>query len=619
MQQGGQKAMPEAQSANRGKYRAHKVTREDGPDGAILLRSAYPLSQPAATSAEWLTHWAEARPSQVFLAERSGPGWRELTYETALQQVRALASALVSRGLDETTPILILSGNGVDHGLLSFAAHYVGVPTVPVAEQYSLIPGAETHLRHVISLVAPGMVFAADGEKFARALAMEELASLPQLVSRNAGANQVTLDQLLAEPAVDIQAAVAKVGPSSVVKILMTSGSTSLPKGVPTTHEMMCVNQSQIQDALPFLADRPPVIVDWLPWNHVFGGSHNFNMMLANGGSLYIDEGKPAKGLIERTIENNAMKSATISFNVPVGFAMLRDAMKADSALRETFFRDLDMLFYAGASLPQDVWQDLMQMAQDVRGDVPLMTSSWGMTETAPATLFQHEPVDRSGIIGVPMSGVTVKLIPEDGERFELRVAGPNIMKGYLNDPVKTAEAFDEEGYFITGDAVAFVDPSDMNKGLRFAGRVAEDFKLMTGTWVRATQLRLDALVALGPLAADIVVTGEGRNEIGVLILPGPGLLPDDSAEEQDGAWLIPSRAEEIAGILRNLAGPNAGASQRVKRALVMSRPPSIAEGEVTAKGNLNFRKLLTLRQDLVTRLYDDSDPAVIRVGEGAA
>ena len=602
-------------TSNAWAYRAHQVIREDREDGTILLRSAYALREPAKCSSEWLNRWAEERPDLVFLAEREGPGWRELTYADALEQARALAGGLLARGLDAFTPILILSGNSIGHGLITLAAQFVGIPTVPVAEQYSLIPGAEAQLRHVFDLVRPKMVFADDGSKFARALALPEFAALQQVVEVNAAKGQSTLEALMKDGGKDIDAAAAKVGPDTVAKILMTSGSTSLPKGVPTTQKMMCVNQAQIQEALPFLSERPPRIVDWLPWNHVFGGSHNFNMMLASGGSLYIDGGKPAPGLIEKTIENNALVSGTISFNVPVGFARMRDAMRSDKSLRETFFRDLDMVFYAGASLPQDVFKDLHDMAIEVRGSAPLITSSWGMTETAPAALFQHEPVDRSGIIGVPLTGVKVKLVPEEEERFELRVAGPSIMTGYLNAPEKTAEAFDDEGYFLTGDAVAFVDPDDMNNGLKFAGRISEDFKLMTGIWVRATQMRLDALSALGPLAADVVVTGEGRSEVGMLILPGPGLPREAMPPAENGVLPVAKHGEAIAEALAKLNDKAAGASQIITRALVMSEPPSMADGEVTAKGNLNFNKLLQRRADVLDRLYNDAEPALIRVG----
>lgn len=599
--------MPEADL-----YRRHSVRREDRPDGTVLLTSGHEMSPVARVSGDWLHRWAEERPGTTFLAERSGPGWREVSYAETLGQVRALASALLARGLGPDTPILIISGNGVDHGLLSLAAHYVGIPTVPVAEQYSLIPGAHAQLKYVLNLIDPKMVYAVDGARFAQALAMDEMAGREIVVSRNPGPGQTDFAALLKGGGGDVDAAAAQVGPDSVVKILMTSGSTSSPKGVLTTHRMMCANQAQILDALPFLMKRPPRIVDWLPWNHVFGGSHNFNMMLANGGSLYIDEGKPAKGLVEKSVENNALMNGTMAFNVPVGFAMMRDAMRRDAGLRRKYFEDLDMIFYAGASLPQDVWTDLEDMATEVRGSIPLMNSSWGLTETAPACLIQHEPTNRSGIVGVPMTGVTVKLVPDDGTRFEVRVKGPNIMTGYYQAPDKTADAFDEEGYFKTGDAMAFVDPEDMTKGLRFDGRISEDFKLLTGTWVRAAQLRLDALAKLVPLAADVVVTGEGHNEVGLLIVPAADtagrMAPDNGAMVDDEVQA------EIRARLAELAKSAAGSSNRITRALILAEPPSIAEGEITAKGNLNFRKLLTRRADLLARLYDNDDPAVIRV-----
>ncbi|MCE8005426.1 AMP-binding protein [Aestuariivita sp.] len=596
------------------RYRPHNVIREDRADGTVLLRSGYEMSEIAETSSVWLRRWAEARPDTVFLAERSGSGWRDVPYADALEQVENVAAALLARGLAAETPILIVSGNGVDHGVLSLAAHLVGIPTIPVAEQYSLIPGAEKQLQYIAALTRPAMIFAEDGEKFARALTAPGLASLQIVVSRNVpdGATPFA-DLLKGAPAVDLAVEEAKVGPDSVVKILMTSGSTSDPKGVETTHRMMCANQAMIADALPFLRDRPPRIVDWLPWNHVFGGSHNFNMMLAQGGSLYIDNGKPIKGLVEATIENNRLMNGTMAFNVPVGFAMLRDAMRDDNALREMYFKDLDMLFYAGASLPQDVWSDLHEMAMDVRGDVPLMNSSWGLTETAPAHLVQHEPTELSGVVGVPMTGGTVKLVPDEGARWEVRVKGPNVFERYFKEPDRTAEAFDEEGYFLTGDAMVLLDPDDPNKGLQFDGRISEDFKLMTGIWVRAAALRLALLPALAPLAQDVVITGDGHDEVGVLILPTPDTVADHEVTEDRGVWRGPGLEADIAQRLGAMAAAAKGGSNRIGRALILSEPPSLAEGEITAKGNLNFRKLLTRRAALLDRLYSN-DPAVIRV-----
>jgi feruloyl-CoA synthase len=598
-------------------YRPHRVNREDRPDGAILLTSGHALGPAAETTGDWLHKWASETPGRVFLAERSGAGWREESYAAALQKVRAVAAALLGRGLNAETPILIMSGNGVDHGLLALAAQYAGIPAVPVAEQYALIPGAHDRLRHVIELVRPKLAYAIDAAQYGEAIAMDELAGIEIVASRPGSSKATPFDDLLmGDASADVDAAHAATGPDSVVKILMTSGSTSHPKGVPTTHRIMCVNQTQIADALPFLRERPPVIVDWLPWNHVFGGSHNFNMMLANGGSLYVDDGKPVKGKFERTLENLSMVTGTLAFNVPVGFSMLLNALRADECLRHRFFFDLDLVFYAGASLPQDVWQGFERMAMEVKGSIPLMTSSWGLTETGPACLMQHEPAPESGIVGVPLTGVTAKLIPDEDMRCEVRVKGPNVMTGYFEDAAKSAESFDDEGYFITGDAMRFVDPEKPELGLRFDGRISEDFKLLTGTWVRAATLRLDLLGCLVPLAADLVVTGHDRNEIGVLIFPNVEALADAGYAPQEADDLLVDQGleAEIARRLAKRAKIATGSSTRVARALVMAEPPSLGDGEMTAKGSLNSRKVLSRRAGLLARLYDDADPATIRI-----
>ncbi len=596
----------------------HKVTREERADGTILLGSAYPLGPVARRTGDWLHNWAAEAPERTFLAERSGAGWREESYTSALQKVRALAASLLARGLNADTPILIMSGNGVDHGLLSLAGQYAGIPTVPVAEQYSLIHGAHGRLRHAIDLVRPKMAYVVDADQYGEALALDALDGIEIVASHTHGRPGVTAfaDLLSGDAGVDVDAAFDAVTPETVVKILMTSGSTSSPKGVLTTQGMMCVNQTQLADSLPFLRARPPVIVDWLPWNHVFGGSHNFNMMLANGGSLYIDDGKPVPGLFDRTVENLGLMTGTLSFNVPVGYGMLLKAMQADADLRHRFFADLDLVFYAGASLPQEVWQGFEAMAMDVKGEVPLMTTSWGLTETAPAVMMQQEPIDRSGVVGVPMTGTTIKLIPDEDMRCEVRVKGPNIMPGYLDAPEKTKEAFDEEGFFITGDAMVFVDPEDPNKGMKFDGRISEDFKLLTGTWVRAAQLRIDMLACLSPLASDLVITGADKNEIGVMIFPNRSELKAEgyALEDADGALTDKLLLGDVHRRLAERAREVSGSSTRVGRAIVLSEPASMPEGEMTAKGNLNFRKVLTRRAKLLDRLYTDDDPATVTI-----
>lgn len=595
-------------------FQPHAITRTVRDGGRMLLTSDYALNDCAEKSGEWLHRWASTAPDRVFLAERSGDGWREDSYATTLQQVRALAAALLGRGMGPATPILVMSGNSVDHGLLSLAAQYIGAPIVPIAEQYSLIEAAHPRLVHAIELVRPKLAYVCDAKQFSAALALDAMAGIEVIASIPGANTSVTpmADLLKGDKGVDLDAAYDAVTPDSVAKILMTSGSTSAPKGVLTTQRMMCVNQTQLASALPFLSEKPPRLLDWLPWNHVFGGSHNFNMMLANGGSLYIDDGKPTPALFDRTLRNLRDITGTLSFNVPLGYDLLAKALANDGALRQRFFGDLDLIFYAGASLPQDVWQALEQMAFEVKGEVPLMTSSWGLTETAPAVMLQSEPIDRSGVVGVPLPGITLKLLPDDDMRCEVRVKGPNVMPGYFEAPDKTDEAFDEEGFFITGDAMVFLDPDDPNQGMRFDGRMSEDFKLLSGTWVRAGQLRLDVLAALGPLAADLVVTGADKDEIGVMIFPNLAQAAHMSA--QDGAVTDADVLEQVRTGLAAYSKAHSSSSTRVARAIVLSEPASLADSEITAKGNLNFRKILIRRAGLLALLYDTNDTPVIEV-----
>lgn len=582
------------------------VRRYVRDDGAMILTSNHELGPVARTTGEWLDTWATRTPDAVFIAERCGAGWREVTYAQARDMVRALAAWLLDQ--PDQGPVMMISGNSVDHGLLALAAQYVGRPNVPVAEQYALIPGAHERLAYAVDKVRPSLIYVDDAARYADALALPQLADIPVIASTPAGAPRAvtSMADALRGGVGDVDAAHARVTPDTVGKILFTSGSTSNPKGVLTTHRMMCVNQTQLADAFPILRAEPPKLLDWLPWNHVFGGSHNFNMMLAHGGALYIDDGKPTDALFPRTLENMQMHVGTLSFNVPMGYARQVAALRADADLRRRFFTGLHFTFYAGASLPQEVWDALGDMAREVTGNVPLMVSSWGMTETAPAVLLTHERITQSGIVGAPLAGTTVKLIPEDEGRYELRVKGPNIMPGYFEEPDKTKAAFDAEGFLITGDAVRFVNENDPDRGLRFDGRISEDFKLTSGTWVRVAALRGALLGALDGLAADIVITGHDRAELGVLLFPA-------TPATGDGACAEPARMEEIRARLAPLAAAATGSSTRVGRALILTEPPRLEAQEMTAKGNLNTRRVLTRRADLLARLYDDSDPAVIR------
>lgn len=583
--------------------------------GDLVLSSKIPLAPAVDRTADWLHYWATKTPDHVFLSERSETGWRDVTFKQALAAVRAIATSLRARNMGQETPIVILSGNSVNHALLSYGAQYAGVPTVPLAEQYSLITEAHGRLIYVLDKVRPKMAYTDDAEAYASALALPQLQGVEIVATQTDGAPcaVTSFASLLAgDSSQDADAILAATGPDTVTKILFTSGSSSDPKGVLTTQRMMCTNQSQMASVLPFLKDRAPRICDWLPWNHVFGGSHNTNMMLANGGTLVIDDGKPTKKLFERTVRNIIERPGTLSFNVPVGFSMLVHEMETNVALREAYFGDLDLIFYAGASLPQDVWSRLEEMANEVRGRLPLMISSWGMTETAPATLMVHEPIGRSGVVGVPLPGTEIKLSPDDEMRCELRVKGPNVMKGYFEDQTKTAEAFDDDNYLITGDAVRFVDAEDPNRGLAFDGRVSEDFKLLTGTWVQAGKLRLDALDALRGLVQDVMICGHDRDAIGLFIFPRPDQVHGDNTSE--GAVIDPLLQSQIENRLSEMAKAASGSAKRISRAIILAEPPSLKDSEITDKGSLNPRKIMTRRAELLERLYDNEDPALIRV-----
>lgn len=577
----------------------------------MIMSSGLTLDPVAQNTGEWLHRWAAETPDAVFLAERSGPGWNKLKYGDALSQVQSVAAGLLDHGVGPGEKIVILSGPGIKHGILKLAAQYIGVATVPVAEQYSLIPDAQPRLIHIAEKICPAMVFAEDAEKFARGLALPQFDNALKVVGGLAGTGMITFERLLASTT-DISAARDTVTPQTLAKILFTSGSTSTPKGVPQTHHMMCVNQNQYSGCLPFLKARPPVILSWLPWNHVFAGNSNFNMALAFGGALYLDTGKPVKGLFDTTLENLRMVKPTMSANVPVGYAMLVEAMREDAQLRHNFFADLDFIFYAGASLPADVWQGIEELAMIELGRVPMLTSSWGMTETAPMALMHYEGNATSGMIGIPGPELEARLLPIDDNRYELRVRGPNVMDGYYEEPEKNAETFDDEGFMKTGDAVCFADPDRLESGLQFDGRIGEDFKLLSAVWVQSARLRLGAMPALAGLAQDIVITGENRTDLGLLVFPDPqlGLQAGDDGTIQDAHYCA-----KIRSVLAKLAETATGSSNRIVRAIVLGEPPSVKAHEITAKGNLNNNAVLRHRAGFVERLYDDSDPATIQIG----
>ncbi len=603
------------------------VLVERRSNGAIVLRSPHPLPDYPKNLTQRLVHWAAAAPDRVFLAQRDADGgWRTLSYKEALASVRAIAAALLERDLSVERPIAILSGNDIEHALIGLAAMHVGIPYAPISVPYSLMSQDFGKLKTIVDILTPGLVFAANGTAFARALAAAVPNDVEIVVTTSPPPHRpATLFATLREtqPSAAVDAAHDKVGPDSIAKILFTSGSTGQPKGVINTQRMLCANQAMIRCGFAFFADEPPVLVDWPPWNHTFGGNHDFGLVLDNGGSFYIDEGRPLPGAIEATVRNLRDVGPTIYLNVPKGFEMLLPYLRSDAALRARFFSRLKVLFYAGASLAQHVRDELQELAIAATGERIIFLSSLGSTETAPAALACTFESERTGNIGLPLPGVELKLVPRDG-KFEARLRGPNITPGYWRSPALTAQAFDDEGFYKIGDALKFADPADPAKGLLFDGRLAEDFKLATGTWVSVGPLRAAFIAHCAPLVRDVVLTGADRDDVAALVFPdldacralAPGLAPDAPA----AALLADPRVRgEFARLLAALAAPARGTSNRVTRALLLAEPPSLDIGEMTDKGSINQRAVLVHRARLVEELYAEPPPARVITARAAA
>jgi feruloyl-CoA synthase len=602
------------------------VTVERRGDGAILMRSPHPLSPYPQKLTERLVHWAEAAPDRVFLAQRDSAGaWRTLTYAEALPAVRAIAAALLERGLSPDRPIAILSGNDIEHALLGLAAMHVGIPYSPISVPYSLMSQDFGKLKAIMATLAPGLIFAANGTAFARAIAAAAPPGAEVVVTVNAPNDRRTtnfLELLKTKPTTAVDAAHAEVDPDTIAKILFTSGSTGQPKGVINTQLMLCANQAMIRAGLALLADEPPVIVDWLPWNHTFGSNHNFGLVLDNGGSLYIDEGKPLPGAIAATARNLRDIAPTIYFNVPKGFEMLVPFFEADRALREKFFSRLKLMFYAGAGLSQHVLNALQDLAVKTTGERVMFISSLGSTETAPAALACSWESDHAGNVGLPLPGVELKLVPRDG-KFEARLKGANITPGYWRAPQLTTDAFDDEGFYKIGDALKFHDPADPAKGLLFDGRLAEDFKLATGTWVSVGPLRAAFIAHFAPLVRDVVVAGADRDEVAALVFPDLDacrkLAPDLAADAPAQALLADPRVPAaFVRLLNSFVAASSGTASRVTRVILLADPPSLDVGEMTDKGSINQRAVLTHRAALIDELYAAAPPSHVIVA-GAA
>jgi feruloyl-CoA synthase len=581
-------------------------------DGTLLVRPDEALGAYPKVLTDRLVHWAKAFPERICAAQRDvSREWRRLTYAQVLAAVESVGQALLDRGLSAERPVAILSENDLEHLVLMLAGQHVGVPTAHLSPAYSLVSKDFGRLRHTLGILTPGLVFASNGERYGNAIEAVVSRDTEVVVTSAApkGRKATLFANLLATaPTAGVETAHEQIQPDSVAKFLFTSGSTGMPKAVINTHRMICCNQQMIAQVFCFLQDEPPVLVDWLPWNHTFGGNHNVGIALYNGGSFYIDDGKPGPGFIEETIRNLREISPTVYFNVPKGYEDLLPALRGETKLRENFFRRLGLLFYAGAGLSQPVWDAYRALALETCGERIVMVSGLGATETSPMAIQTTWETDRAGVVGIPIPGVEAKLVPR-GKKLEVRVRGPNVTPGYWRQPELTRKTFDQEGFYSFGDALRFVDPSDVNKGFEFDGRLSEDFKLSSGTWVNVGALRGRILSHFAPFVRDVVVTGHDRDEVGLMIFGDidecralcSGLERSSSAAEIFGHPNVHRRFQEL---LESFAVNATGSSNRVTRAIVAHEPPSLDAGEITDKGSLNQRAVLERRTATVDQLY---------------
>jgi feruloyl-CoA synthase len=601
-----------------------RVVLRDGVPGVRYLRADQALQAFPARITDRLQHWAQSVPGRTFMARRQKlddgktGDWRHVTYAEAWASARNIAQGLIDRGLSAERPVVILSENDLEHALLALGCMLAGVPFVPASPPYSLVSQDYDKLRHVLKTVTPGLVFAADGARYARAInatvgdGVEVVLATGQVEGRATTA----FAELAATPATEaVDRAMQATGPDTIVKFLFTSGSTKMPKAVINTQRMWCANQQQMAQSMPVLQDEPPVLVDWLPWNHTFGGNHNFGMVVFHGGTLYIDDGKPTPALMHETLRNLREIAPTVYFNVPTGFEAIAHAMKMDADLRRNLLSRVKMFFYAGAALAQPVWDSLYESEEKEVGERIVMATGLGMTESAPFAIFVTNPHVKAGDLGVPAPGIELKLVDTDG-KTEVRYKGPNITPGYWRAPRETAEAFDEEGFFCTGDAVKWIDEGNIHLGLKFDGRIAEDFKLATGTFVSVGPLRAKIVAAGAPYVQDVVLTGINLKEVGALVFPTPAVrtlagLPPDAPLRQ--AVESPQVVAHFQEMMNKLAEGATGSASCIRRLHLMHEPPSFDKGEVTDKGSINQRAVLTHREALVTALHDDTAHPIVK------
>ncbi|QHQ34394.1 feruloyl-CoA synthase [Algicella marina] len=594
-----------------------EVEWEKREDGSVLVWQTAPLPAYPARLSDRIHTWAGSAPDRVWMAERKNGGdWHGVTYQEMLSHIRSIGQYLLDLGLGVERPLIILSGNSVAHALAALGAQYVGIPSAALAPAYSgSASSGFAKLRQIADQITPGAVFAEDLSAFAPAMD----AVFPEKHHLCVTGGPVPWEDVLNTPVTPaVDDANQMTGPDTIAKFMFTSGTTGSPKAVIQTQRMLCANMEMVRDCYHYFDDEPPVLLDWAPWNHVAAGNKVFNMTIYNGGTFYLDGGKPTPQLIGETIRNLRDVSPTWYFNVPIGYEMLVEAMREDAALANSFFADLKLMMYAGAAMAEHTWAELDRLAIRHTGSRILLSTGLGSTETAPFALFSTEPNDRPGNVGIPAKGLTLKLVPANG-KWEARIKGPSVTPGYWQNAPLTKEVFDDEGYYNFGDALRFADESDPSRGFFFDGRTAENFKLATGTWVSVGAVRAKLIDALQGLARDVVIAGEGHPELAALLIPFRPALERDvpGGTDMSDAELTgdPGIRERIANLLASYNAAAGGSSERVTRAMFLVDPLDLDKGEVTDKGSVNQRAVLRNRQDAVATAFSD-DPRVIHSGE---
>ena len=593
-----------------------RVTLKDGVPGTHYLKADQDLQAFPDRLTDRLQHWAQIKPTQTLFARRvkladgSLGDWRHVTYAEAWNTARNIAQGLINRGLNAERPVVILSENSLEHALLALGCMVAGVPFVPTSPPYSLISQDYDKLKHVLRTVTPGLIFASDA-RYAKAIAATVSGDMEIVMNEGGveGKQVTTFEALCSTPATaQVDAAIAATGPDTIVKFLFTSGSTKLPKAVINTQRLWCANQQQMAQSMPVLAEAPLVLVDWLPWNHTFGGNHNFGMVVFHGGTMYIDDGKPTPALMHETLRNLREIAPTVYFNVPTGFEAIALAMKTDDLLRKTLLSRVQMFFYAGAALAQPIWNSLYESQEREVGERIVMGTGLGMTESGPFGIFVTNPYVNAGDLGVPTPGLELKLV-DMGGKTEVRYRGPNITPGYWRNAEETKASFDDEGFFCTGDAVKWIDETDVHLGLKFDGRIAEDFKLATGTFVSVGPLRGKIIAAGAPYIQDVVLTGINLKEVGAMVFPTPavralsGMPADAPLADVLGSEAVLAHFQKV---LNDLAKTATGSANRIARMCLLSEPPTIDKGEITDKGSINQRAVLSHRADTVAALHEE-------------